>query len=147
VVQNNVTYTVTSATTLTITACPCTQIKTYPATVSTTVISYLTTVRLPVSASVEAANSFSVLPTAHYHHLLCHNISSYFSRYRDHPNRPVYDSYHLPNHNQHCCSSSNHAFLPLGNWQRHHHQRDPYTKGTSIHERPRSGLCQRRHEG
>ncbi|PMD21527.1 hypothetical protein NA56DRAFT_703169 [Hyaloscypha hepaticicola] len=43
VVQNNVTYTVSSATTLTITACPCTQTKTCPATVSTTVVSYLTT--------------------------------------------------------------------------------------------------------
>ncbi|KAN0099468.1 hypothetical protein V8E51_013243 [Hyaloscypha variabilis] len=43
VVQGNKTYTVTSATTLTITECPCTQTKTYPATVSTVTISYLTT--------------------------------------------------------------------------------------------------------
>jgi hypothetical protein len=142
VVQNNVTYTVSSATTLTITACPCTQTKTYPATVSTTVVSYLTTVRPSVSDSVTAANSFPVLPTAHYHHLLCHYLPSYFSRYRDHPDRTVYDGYHLPSHNWHCCSSSNLGFLPRGNWQSHHHQRDQHTKVTfSNHERPRSGLC------
>jgi hypothetical protein len=43
VVQGNKTYTVSEATTLTITNCPCTQTKTYPGTVTTITLSSLTT--------------------------------------------------------------------------------------------------------
>lgn len=43
VVQGNQTYTITSATTLTVTNCPCSLTKTYPATVTTITLSSLTT--------------------------------------------------------------------------------------------------------
>lgn len=43
VVQGNKTYTITSATTLTVTNCPCSLTKTYPATVTTITLSSLTT--------------------------------------------------------------------------------------------------------
>jgi hypothetical protein len=149
VVEGNKTYTVTSATTLTITDCPCTQTKTYPATIITTTISYLTTVSSLISASVQPANSFTVLSRTHYDHLLGYNLPSHFSWYCDHPDRLVH---YLPSHHWNHRSSSILAFLPSGN--RHcsnysdYHQRNQDTQVSFIdHDWPSPGFCWCGHEG
>jgi hypothetical protein len=150
------TYTVTEATTLTITECPCTQTKTYPATVSTIIISYLTTVRFLISSSESTANPLSVLPATHYDHLLGDHLRCDFTRYRHHLGRPVHLVHYLPGHLWHLCSSSYLYFLltehPRGNRQCSNcHRLLQRHQDTSVsfsdHILPSPGLCRCSHQG
>lgn len=117
VTAGNNTYTVTSATTLTITDCPCHATKTYPGTVSTTT-TILTTVSFLAPYLKIPSNFEKVLPRANHHYIVWHNIPDLDSWDRHYPDcqrhnlpnlqpkrylRPT-SSYHLPTWNW--CPSS-----------------------------------------